>query len=149
MTFEIVTAQHYWKRIRFLTFVTAPFALLGLLNAYHSFTGDSHDGTMMGFMMLIVAAMIGSGPLILLVARRFWVQRFDAQGVVLRNGRRFLWKDFQRCQKRLFQRYRTVNNYELVFTTGTAGVYHRMAENYGELLAILEQLEAGKNPFAS
>ena len=147
MTFEIITSRGYWKRIRFLALVTSPFVLLALLNAYHAFTGDTHDGTTMGFAMLAVGAMVGCGPIVLLIARRYWVQRFDEQGVVLRNGRRFLWKDFQKIEPRYATRYKVLNNYDLYFTTGTAGVYHRMAENYDELLAILEELKAGKNRF--
>jgi hypothetical protein len=151
MTFEIITSRGFYKRIKWLAILLGPFVLLALLNAYHAFFHPSQESERftMGFAMLGVGLMVALGPIFPLVARRWWVHRFDAQGVVLRSGRRFYWKDFQKIEPRIMQRWKTVNNYDLVFTTGTAGIYHLMAENSDELWEIIRELEAGKNRFTA
>ena len=141
----LITSRGYWSRIKWLSIGVTPFILMAFSQAVHGWGG--HDGHMMALMMMLVAAMMAAGPVLLLVARRRWVELFDHNGVQLRNGKRFKWIDFVRCEPRMNTRLRTINNYDLVFRTGTAGVYHLMVENYGQLMAVIEQLKAGQNPF--
>ena len=142
---EVITSRGYWKRIKWLLIGLSPFALLGIVNAIDTFKRGGDMGVAYG--MIGIAAFMLGAPFIFVFARRYWVQFFDEEGVVLRNGRRFSWKDFVKCEPRLNTKLRVVNNYDLVFKTGTAGVYHLMAENYGDVMAAIQALEAGRNPF--
>lgn len=142
---EVITSRGYWKRIKWLLIGMSPFALLGIVNAIDIIRRDGEMGVAIG--MIGLAVFMLSAPFFFVIARRFWVQFFDEEGVVLRNGRRFLWKDFVKCEPRINAKLRVVNNYDLVFKTGTAGVYHLMAENVGEVMAAIRALEAGRNPF--
>lgn len=97
--------------------------------------------------MLGVLIVLLGAPSALLVARRSWIARFDAQGVTLRNGRLFRWEDFVTIEERRSHRGRFLNNYDLVFKTGTAGLFHHMAANDAEVLAVVAALQRGENPF--
>jgi hypothetical protein len=142
---EVITSRGYWKRIKWLLIGLSPFAALAIVNAIDGFKRGHDTGVAWG--MLVLAAFMLGAPFIFVFARRFWVQFFDEQGVVLRNGRRFLWSDFVKCEPRINAKLRVVNNYDLVFKTGTAGVYHLMAENGREVMEAIRALEAGRNPF--
>ena len=144
----VVTSRGYWKRIQWLSIGLGLFALLAIKTAIYNWDGGSDQRTT-AYYMLGIAAFFCAVPLIYLWARTRWVLRFDEQGVTLRNGRTFAWKDFERVDVVRFQKLRTTNNYNLVFKTGTAGVYHLMAENYGEVMEVVRALEAGTNPFTS
>jgi hypothetical protein len=142
---EVITSRGYWKRIKWLLIGLSPFALLAIVNAIDIVRRHGDMGVAYG--MIGISVFLLGAPFLFVLARRFWVQFFDEQGVVLRNGRRFLWSDFVKCEPRLNTKLRIVNNYDLVFKTGTAGVYHLMAENYGEVMSAIQALEAGRNPF--
>jgi hypothetical protein len=144
----IVTSRGYWKRIKWLGIGLGLFALLGIKTAIYNWDRGSDQRTT-AYYMLGIAAFFVAVPAIYLWARTRWVHRFDQNGVKLRNGRAFLWKDFERVDVVVHQKLRTVNNYNLVFKTGTAGVYHLMAENYGDVMEVIRALEAGTNPFTS
>ena len=144
----VVTSRGYWKRIQWLSIGLGLFALIAFKTAIYNWDRGSDQRTT-AYYMLGIAAFFCAVPLVYLWARTRWVQRFDEQGVTLRNGRTFAWKDFERVDVVRFQKLRTTNNYNLVFKTGTAGVYHLMAENYGEVMEVVRALEAGTNPFTS
>jgi hypothetical protein len=40
-----------------------------------------------------------------------------------------------------------LHSYDLVFKTGTASVYHQVAENGREVMDVIRALQAGTNPF--
>jgi hypothetical protein len=141
---EVITANHYWKRIKLLYLICGPFALLGLRLAVQGFE-NSRSGE--GMLMLGIALVMGLSPLVFVVARRWWVQSFDADGVRLRNGRLFRWETFEKVDVRTIGRYRSHNNYELHFSDGIANVYDRMAANHDEIHAVIEELKRGHNRF--
>jgi hypothetical protein len=143
----VVTARHYWKRIAWLYVGLAPFAALAVAQAMHDWDrgGERRD---MAYAMLGIAAFMLLVPAVLLWARTRWVARFDEHGVTLRNGRTFQWRDFERVEAVKNRRLRIINHYDLVFKTGRAGVFYRMAANDSEVIDVLRALEAGTNPFA-
>lgn len=142
----IVTSRGYWKRIKWLGIGLGLFALLGVKTAIYNWDrGDDQRTT--AYYMLGIAVFLCSVPAIMLWARTRWVSCLDEQGVTLRNGRRFLWRDYERIEVVRHQKLRMTNNYNLVFKTGTVGIYHLMAENYGEVMEVVRQLESGTNPF--
>jgi hypothetical protein len=140
----VPTERGYWKRMAGLFLLCAAIGGLTVAQVVHSGTANP---AFLGFGALVLFL-----PTPFLIQRMKWIASLDAQGVALRNGKRFAWADFVRCEPRLLRRVPmrgTVNNYNLVFATGTAGLYHRMAENQFELEAIANELIAGTNRFTS
>jgi hypothetical protein len=144
-TLVITTEPGYWKRIIGLEIGVACIAALAVAQSIHSLrhSGDPDMATY----MFIFAGVVLTLPLFLLLGRRRWAHRFDRHGVTLRNGRQFPWSGFQRIEPRYLRKLKMINNYDLVFQTGTASVYHRMAGNWAEVEPVLAQLAAGSNPF--
>lgn len=140
------TSTDFWKRLTLIYALILPFAAIALAQIL-STIGEGGHSTETAFMMLGVIAFMLVAPLALVVGRRWWVERFDDRGVTLRNGRHFSWTDFVRAEPRKRGRG-FVNNYDLVFRTGTASVYHLMAENRGEVMDVLNALMRGENPYA-
>jgi hypothetical protein len=145
---ELRTARGYWKRIIGLWVGTGLFASLAIAQSVHTLMRPSAQKEM-AIYMLLVAAFLLLAPGVLLIARRRWVVRFDERGVTLRNGRTFSWTRFEKLEPRRSHKNRFINNYDLVFSDGTAGVYHHMVENYHELRVVIAALERGENPFTS
>lgn len=144
---EVRTASHYWKRIILLYVLLLPFVAVATAQGVREIRQDGLAQWEKLLMMLVVVLALLLTPCALLVARRHWVARFDEHGVTLRNGRRFLWENFLRVEERRSHRGRFLNNYDLVFRDGTAGVFHHMAENYVEVIAVVGVLSRGENPF--
>jgi hypothetical protein len=142
----IVASREVYKRLRWIYLFVTPFAALAVAQAVHDWNrGDQQRETAI-YMLLLGAFMMGA-PLFMLWARTRWVARMDEHGVTLRNGKTFAWKDYQRIEAVKNRKLRMINHYELVFTTGRAGVFHLMAENYGEVMEIVRCFEDGGNPF--
>ena len=144
---EVRTASHYWKRIVLLYVFLGPFAGMGIVQGAHDLQRHGWAQWDKLLMVLGVVVVLLAAPCALLVSRRRWVARFDEHGVTLRNGRRFSWEGFLNVEERRSHNGRFVNNYDLVFRDGTAGVYHHMAANDAEVLAALAALKRGENPF--
>lgn len=127
------------------------YVIVGLIDALfvaqaiHALT--NHGDTSTVPWMLLIAFVMLLLPLPFIVQRRWWVARIGPEGVTLRSGRLFLWQDYMRTEPRFNHRLRIINNYEMIFRTGTAGVFHRMAENQLEIEAVMQQMQQGLNPF--
>jgi hypothetical protein len=143
---EVITSRDYWKRIKLMYLFCGPFGLLGLRLALAGIQQGGKEGETAPYMLGIALFMLGA-PLIFVFARRWWVQYFDEQGVVLRNGRRFSWDRFKRVDRRTRGNLRLHNNYELHFEDGIANVYDLMAANMGEVREVIAELERGENRF--
>jgi hypothetical protein len=84
-------------------------------------------------------------------SRRRWTARFDAEGVSRRDGRRFVWGDFEGVTevRRKHQRG-TINHYEVRFRGGElAYVFPAVTANHAEVMPVLHSLLRGENPFAT
>lgn len=144
---ELPTARHYWHRIVWIYVLVAPFVAMAAGQAALDYGRPERLEMFLG--LSGIAAFLLLVPTVLLLARRRWVARMDGDGVVLRNGRRFSWSDFRGVEARHNRRLRIVNHYDLVFTDGRAGVFHRMVANPFELENVLYALERGENPFTA
>ncbi|CAN5741386.1 hypothetical protein BH11MYX3_BH11MYX3_05640 [soil metagenome] len=147
---EVVTAPRFWKRLKWTSILFAPFSAFGLYGAYERATNPAYQRESgMVVALIAVSIFIVTFPAIFILMRRSWVQWFDADGVRLRNGRRFAWNDFVKCEPRVSMRTQMVNHYDLVFKTGTAGVFHLMTDNSEEVMEVLGQLQRGVNPWST
>lgn len=138
----VPTERGYWKRMTGLFVLSAAIAGLTVAQVVHSGTASPA--------FLLFAAVVLVLPTPFLIQRLTWIAVLDEHGVTLRNGKRFKWADFESCTPRLLQRHPVhgfVNNYDLRFKTGTAGLYHRVATNQFELEAIAKELMVGENRF--
>ena len=134
----VPTERGYWKRMAGLVLLCAAIGGLTVAQVVHSGTANP---AFLGFGALALFL-----PTPFLMQRMKWIASLDERGVALRNGKRYAWADFVRCEPRPLER---VPMYDLVFATGTAGLHHRMAENQVELEAIAKELIAGTNRFTS
>ena len=144
MKIIVPTERGYWKRMTGLFVLCAAIAALTVAQVVHSGTANPA--------FVLFAAVVLVLPTPFLIQRLTWIACLDEHGVTLRNGKHFRWTDFESCAPRLLQRRPMrgfVNNYDLRFKTGTAGLYHRMAENQFELEAIAKELMAGMNRFTA
>jgi hypothetical protein len=133
------TSRGYWMRIGGL------FVLFGLIAL-----GIGVQAVRRGPpLMLAFAVALALTPAWLLWSRRRWVARLDSDGVQLRDGRRFAWANFEKVVAVYVQRggARWLNHYELHFRDGRARLFHRMVDDAHDVLALLQALERGHNPF--
>jgi hypothetical protein len=147
---EIPTARHYWKRIVLLYVLVLPFVALGVGQAAKDI--GRPERREMVWAMASIGVFLLLAPTVLLLARRRWVRRMDEHGVTLRSGRTFAWRDFRGVETRLIENLKpriVVNHYDLVFTTGRAGVFFRMAANEDEVELVVDRLARGENPFVA
>ena len=134
---ELKTGSTYWQRIGFLwgMFFLIGFALSAVARR-----------PVMGIFGLVLMF----APALLLLNRRFtWVARLDSEGVVMRSGKRHAWRDFEKviAVHAVKGGARWHNHYALIFKSGRGRIFDRMLANAPEVLAVVQMLEQGNNPF--
>jgi hypothetical protein len=127
----VPTERGYWQRMAGLFVLSAAIAGLTVAQVVHSGTANPA--------FLVLAAVVLMLPTPFLLRRLTRIASLDDWGVALRNGKRFKWADFESCTPLL-------DHFDLHFKTGTAGLYHRVANSL-ELEAIAKELIAGDNRF--
>jgi hypothetical protein len=134
---EAKTGKQYWQRI---TVLWAMFGLMGFVIT--AMAREPAIGILGLLLMVTPAYMLWS-------RRRWWVERMDGDGILLRSGKRFAWADFDKVVDVHAVRggARWHNHYELVFRGGRARVFDRMLANSAEVVAVLQALERRENPF--
>jgi hypothetical protein len=136
---DLKTSGAYWRRIGLLW---AMFGFFGLV-----MTAMARSPALGIFGIVVVVA-----PAWLLWRRRVtWAARLDADGVLLRNGKRLPWADFEKVVDVHAVRggARWHSHYDLVFRSGRASVFDRVLANADEAVRALKALERGENHFLS
>ena len=134
---ELKTGKGYWRRIGLL------WAMFGFFGFVISAMARTPAPGILGLLLMIAPAW-------LLVRRRMtWAARLDAEGVILRSGKRLAWADFEKVIDVHVVRggARRHNHYELVFRGGRARVFDFMLANGAEVVGVIKTLERGENPF--
>jgi hypothetical protein len=146
---EVLVGRRLRNKILLLYAVLGPIAALAVFNAYNAMRSKSPSGGVMTALWIGGALFMLGIPLFLVVVQRKRVVRLDERGVVLRNGRTFAWSDFAGVEPRFIHHkgVETLNHYDLVFHTGRAGVFHRLADNQDEVERVITAIMKGDNPF--
>lgn len=101
---------------------------------------------------LIVLGLLslGLGALLVYWISRSYVKQLDDSGVILRNGKRFFWRDLEEARPSYWVRHgsRRLNHVDLKFPTGTAGVYYQVFENGREVLDFVRRKTGQEIPLA-
>jgi hypothetical protein len=135
---EVKTGKQYWRRVAIL------WAMFGLFGFTISAMAKKPAVGLFG--LAVMAA-----PVYMLVSRRLtWAARLDGEGVTLRGGKRLAWSELEKIVDVNAVRggARWHSHYELVFKSGRARVFDRMLANGDEVVAALQALERGDNPFS-
>jgi hypothetical protein len=145
---EARVSRGFWYRVGGLALLCGGMGAMLVAMAVRNLRSP-YGGDATGAVIPIVMALLTAGiPVFLVMSRRRWVRRFDGHGVTLRNGRRFGWADLERVV--VVHRRRFINHYELRFRGGgRAFVFYLVLANRDEVLAVVQKLQQGQNPFVA
>jgi hypothetical protein len=134
---EAKTGRQYWRRIAIL------WAMFGLFGFVITAMAKAPALGIFGLVLMVAPAYL------LWSRRRWWVARMDGDGVLMRSGKRFAWVDLEKVVDVTAVRggAKWHNHYELVFRGGRARVFDRMLANSDEVVAVVQALQRGENPF--
>jgi hypothetical protein len=137
---EIRTARSYWVRMAIVGVLLMPMPVVALRLVMESHLHRPLSLLVVGALPLVAVVMLWR-------ERRRWVRRFDADGAVLRNGRRLRWSVFQGV--RAIRSSRGVfSHYEVVFLDGVGKIFPAVIEDREAVLSLLSALERGAKPSA-
>jgi hypothetical protein len=87
----------------------------------------------------------GLGALLLHWVSRGYVRTLSVEGITLRNGRTFAWKDLESLRA-VYTRRRHLNHVTLVFKSGAVGLFYQVFDNGDAVLDFVRQVTGNPLP---